>query len=59
MADLAHMGERQTEDLEAPCSIHGVRTFFIDFLANVCLSLYFLLIVNYVLVVVSQNDNIF
>ena len=25
------MGERQTEDLEVPCSIHGVRTIFFEF----------------------------
>ena len=27
-AALAQLGERQTEDLKAPCSIHGGGTFF-------------------------------
>ena len=31
-AALAQLGERQTEDLKAPCSIHGGGIiFFIDF----------------------------
>ena len=29
-AALAQLGERQTEDLKAPCSIHGGGIFFID-----------------------------
>ena len=28
-AALAQLGERQTEDLKAPCSIHGGGIFFI------------------------------
>ena len=28
MAALAQLGERQTEDLKAPCSIHGGGIFF-------------------------------
>ena len=28
------MGERQTEDLEVPCSIHGVRTIFLIFFSS-------------------------
>ena len=28
IAALAQLGERQTEDLKAPCSIHGGGTFF-------------------------------
>ena len=30
MAALAQLGERQTEDLKAPCSIHGGGISFID-----------------------------
>ena len=31
-ADLAQLGERETEDLKVPCSIHGIRIFFLYFL---------------------------
>ena len=30
MAALAQLGERQTEDLKAPCSIHGGGITFLD-----------------------------
>ena len=30
IAALAQLGERQTEDLKAPCSIHGGGTLFHD-----------------------------
>ena len=39
-AALAQLGERQTEDLKAPCSIHGGGISFIDlilFHTNICL----------------------
>ena len=40
-AALAQLGERQTEDLKAPCSIHGGGiSFFINlniFNTNICL----------------------
>ena len=31
-AALAQLGERQTEDLKAPCSIHGGGIHFLNFL---------------------------
>ena len=39
-AALAQLGERQTEDLKAPCSIHGGGILFIDLIfphTNICL----------------------
>ena len=29
-ASIAQLGERKTEDLEAPCSIHGRSIYFFD-----------------------------